>query len=60
MPKIPTRDFNKTFADNLRDPKFVRKYLHYAYKEGPKVYFLAIEDVAKANSDNLRYNSSNT
>ena len=44
------KDFNETFADELREPEFVAAYLSAALEyEGLETFFAALGHVAKAN-----------
>ena len=46
------KDFNETFADELRDPDFAAAYLQAALEdEGVEAFLLALRDVAQANGE---------
>lgn len=48
---MPLKDFNETFADELRNPEFAALYLQYALEDGGMETFLvALRNVPKARS----------
>ncbi len=48
--KMPLKDFNATFADELKDPDFPAAYLEAALEEdGVETFLTALQNVAKAN-----------
>jgi probable addiction module antidote protein len=46
---MPLKDFNETFADELRDPDFAAAYLEAVLEnEGMEAFFAALKNVVKA------------
>ena len=43
------KDFNETFAYELRDPDYSSAYLEASLDEGPETFLIALREVAKAN-----------
>jgi probable addiction module antidote protein len=43
------KDFNETFASELKDPEFQAEYLKAALADSPEAFLVALREVAQAN-----------